>query len=338
MTIGYSPSVQYQVAPGSDAHDLFQQVLNAISIQGQGTLYIEEGTYIIGSFLQIGNNTSIVGAGMNKTVLKLKEYAKPWWIPGTGIKRSGFLRANLCNNIQLYNFTIDGNKDAQNTDKNSKYGRYGLFTEACNNVYVDGLGIVRFQGYGFDPHGVKKTKTWSVNLTIINSYSAFNDWDGFTIDQSTNVVLKNNLAVSNGRHGYNIVTGTYDILIENNTAIDNGYYYYHQTAGCGLMVQNNLQYNTRLVVVRNNTLTNSKDSGICINDVKDIVVQGNNITTRPKVSCIKTTLVVNGDIRDNICNGISNEKNIETLQPNDAFSFRMSYLSYVTVLLVTFLL
>jgi parallel beta-helix repeat protein len=301
IIVGYSNNAHLKVRPNYDAYSIFQQAFDEIKANGKGKLYIEEGEYILSSFLEVGDNVTVIGAGMNKTILKLQNIARPWWIPGTGTKRSGFLRSTHCVNLRFYNLTIDGNKAFQNTDKYSKYGRFGFFTEACDNVFIDGMAIVNFQGYGFDPHGIKASKTWSVNLTIINSYAGNNDWDGYTIDQSTNVLIANNTAFHNGRHGFNIVTGSFNVTLFNNTATDNGYFYYHGNEGCGIAVQNNLKYGTRDIHVKLNTLTHSKDAGVCLNDVVNVMVQQNTVYRNNTTPCIKTINVTSTVVSNNTC-------------------------------------
>ena len=315
IIVGYSDNATIKVRPGHDAYFVFQQAFDEVKANGRGKIFIENGTYILSSFLEVGDNITVIGAGMNKTILRLMDFARHWWVPGTGTRRSGFLRSTWCENVNFYNLTIDGNKNNQNTDKYSKYGRFGFFTEACDNVFIDGMSIVNFQGYGFDPHGVKASKTWSINLTIINSHAAFNDWDGYTIDQSANVLLRNNVAVHNGRHGYNIVTGTYNILIENNTAYGNGYYYYEGNPGCGIAVQNNLNFGTHNVIVRNNTLVGSKDAGICVNDVKNVTVINNVVERNNTIVCIKSRLLVNSTVENNICIGGTQQRSPTTRPP-----------------------
>lgn len=307
ITVGYSNAATLKAVPGRDAYYVFQQAFDEIAANGIGKMYIEEGIYNISSFLEIGNNITVIGAGMDKTILRLEDNAFPWWKPGTGTKRSGFLRSTHCSNVNFFNLTLDGNRLNQNTDKHSIYGRYGFFTEACNNTIIEGMGIINFQGYGFDPHGVKPSKTWSINLTIINSYSAHNGWDGFTIDQSGYVLLKNNTAYNNGRHGFNIVTGTYMLLAENNIAYGNGYYYYHGNPGCGIAVQNNLKYGTHSIIVRNNTFVYSKVSGICAHDIKNITIYDNTIIKNNSVSCVDTSLLINSTIKNNTCIDINQQ-------------------------------
>lgn len=307
ITIGYSDTATRVIKQGANAYQDIQQSLDDIRINGGGILRFEAGIYVLSSYVEVGSNTAVIGAGINDTVLMLMDKAAPWWIPNTGHKKSGFIRSVRTENIYLANFTIDGNKDNQNTDTFSVYGRYGLFTEAVDNVTIDTMGVMNFQGYGFDPHGVKETMTWSVGLTIINSLSYNNDWDGYTIDQSADVWLENNIAYNNGRHGFNIVTGSYNVTMINNVAYDNGFYYYHGNPGCGVAVQNNLNYGTKNVSVINNVFENNDDAGICVKDIKDIVVENNTIAnvnyTNTNINlCMKISNSINVVTKNNICN------------------------------------
>lgn len=291
IIIGYSDNATHKIQQGNDAYWQIQQALDEINQSGGGTLQIETGTYVLSSNIEIGSNTVMIGAGINETILKLVDRAKPWWIPETGYRKAGFINSEDTVNLYFANFTLDGNKANQNTDELSIYGRFGVYTETVNNVEIDGLGVINFQGYGFDPHGVKEPKQWSYGLKIVNSYAANNDWDGFTIDQTTNVLLQNNKAYNNGRHGFNIVTGTYNLILYNNIAYDNGFYYYMGNPGCGVAVQNNLNYNTRDISIIQNIFKNNYDAGICLRDVSQIIVKentivNNNYTKTTKQLCI----------------------------------------------------
>lgn len=307
ITIGYSNKATRVIKQGMDAHQDIQQSLDEIRFNGGGVLRFEAGVYILSSFIELGSNTAIIGAGINDTVLQLMNWAKPWWIPNTGNRKSGFIRSVRTQNLYFANITIDGNKQNQHTDKYSLYGRYGFFTEAVDNVTIDGMGVINFQGYGFDPHGVKETKSWSNGLIIINSYSYNNDWDGFTIDQSADVILENNVAYGNGRHGFNIVTGSYNVSMNKNIAYENGFYYYDGSPGCGVAIQNNLNFGTKNISVINNIFENNDDAGICIKDVENILLENNTIAnvnyTNSRINlCIKIANSVNVISNNNICN------------------------------------
>lgn len=312
LTIGYSNNAMYKIVENNDAHSLFQNALDEINVNGGGTLFIEEGMYSLSGYIETGGNTKVIGSGMNTTVLRLENQAAPWWIPDTRIKRSGLLRAMHVSNLVFANLTLDGNRLNQKTDAYSVYGRYGLYTEACNNVFVDRVKIINFQGYGFDPHGSKKLQVWGVNLTITNSHAENNGFDGFTIDQSRHVTLRNNTAKNNARHGFNIVTGTTNVLMTNNMAIDNGYWYYTGSRGCGVMIQNNLAYGTARVSVLNNTIINSADAGICMNEVVNMTAMYNVVNRTSIGTCIRLRNVTNAVISSNTCLFASRGLNIQT--------------------------
>lgn len=307
ITIGYSNKVTHTIQQGTDAYQKVQQSLNDLRTKGGGTLYFESGVYLLSSNIEVGNNTAIIGAGINNTILKLVDKAAPWWIPNIGLRKSGLIRSKGTVNLYFANFTIDGNKNNQNTDEYSAYGRFGLYTEATDNVVVDGMGVVNFQGYGFDPHGVKEPKKWSRGLIIVNSYSANNDWDGYTIDQSTDVFLQNNIAYNNGRHGFNFVTGTYNVIMYNNLALNNGFSFYLGNPGCGVAVQNNLDFGTRNISIFKNIFQDDYDAGICVRDVADITLKDNvvvnvNYTDTSTHLCIEVFNTTNVVSENNICN------------------------------------
>lgn len=255
--------------------EVIQGSLESIEENGGGILHLQTGTYMINKNIILYNNVHLMGDGMYNTIIKLVDYA-PSFIVGTR-RKSGFIRASFMNNIIISNLTIDGNKDYQYNDYDHLYGRFGIFTEACDNVWFDHVRIINCQGYGFDPHGWKKGPTWSNYLTITNCVANDNEWDGFTLDQTYNIVIQNCTAINNGRHGYNIITGSKYVTVSNNIAIGNGYYDPHNGSGCGIMIQNNNYYGTSNVVISDNYLIDSKKAGICLNDVYDIYVERNKI-------------------------------------------------------------
>lgn len=253
---------------------ILQGILDDLDNRMGGVLYIKEGTYILNRNIIVGNNIHINGAGISKTILKLKDNADPF-IYGS-YKKSGFIRARYCNDLIISNLTLDGNKKNQLTDDNHAYGRFGIFTESCNFVWLDRVNISNFQGYGFDPHG-KKPDDWGEFLTITNCVSENNDWDGFTIDQTVNAVISNCEANGNGRHGFNIVTGTKYASISNSVSRNNGFYDPKGGSGCGFMMQNNEYYDTHSIFVNGNEAINNKKAGVCLNDVENVYVRNNYI-------------------------------------------------------------
>jgi parallel beta-helix repeat protein len=303
-TYGYIVSGQpiITITPSSsttgDYYSVIQNALINASSMGGGIVYISAGTYELSSNIAINSSTYLQGAGIDKTILTLKANAASWWsITG---KNAGFIRADTMDNIKISDITLNGNKANQLTGIQESYGRYGIFMEACNDIIYDRVKIENFQGYGFDPHGFKPTMTYTNNLTITNCISDNNDWDGFTIDQSTNVLVQNNTATNNGRHGFNIVTGSKNVIVDNNYAENNGFSYHNSTGqGCGIMVQNNLQYTTRDVTVTNNIIYIADKGGVCINDVINATISKNTILYTDV--CLQATNATLSTMSDNNC-------------------------------------
>lgn len=278
-TTNYPPNTAYNIDDPNNptqVHDVIQQALTDIGNRGGGILSIKAGLYVSLTNLEIvGNKTAVIGEGIDKTIIKLSNYA-PSFIVGTS-KRSGFLRGRALSNIIVANLTLDGNKNNQYYDDDHIYGRYGLFTEGSDNIWFDSVKIINCQGYGFDPHGWKSNGIWGKYLTITNCISENNEWDGFTLDQTHYIYVSNCFSYNNGRHGFNIVTGSRYVTITNNIASYNGFYDPHGGSGCGFVVQNNQEFNTSDVTFDHNIAYNNKKAGIWIDGVHNIYFVNNTV-------------------------------------------------------------
>jgi parallel beta-helix repeat protein len=290
----------------ADAFPAIQDAFNRVRAAGGGRVIIKQGIYTVSSNLNMFSNTYLVGEGMDNTIIKLQDFASPWKFNTTtraGLLRSVFRNEQKCENLYVGHLTLNGNKENQNTDINSQYGRYGYFTEGCTNVYLESVRIERFQGYGFDPHGWKKAPggaLYGKNLTLMNCVANDNDWDGFTLDQTNGMFLKNNTAYNNGRHGFNVVTGSYNVYITDAYTMFNGFYYYKGTSGCGIKLQNNLQLGTNDIVIVNSTLAYDNKGGICTNDVFDVRI--NNVAVIARRECYNFINSRSFIVTNNVCN------------------------------------
>lgn len=254
---------------------IIQSVINYAALNKGGTVILSSGTFIIDHNLYMDDYIHLTGNGMSRTTLKMADYA-PSFINGN-IKKSGFIRAQFKKNIIISNMTLDGNKNNQWADYEHEYGKFGVFTEACNETWFDNLRVINFQGYGFDPHG-KKPDKWGYNLFITNCIASGNGYDGFTLDQSINIVVENCESFNNSRHGFNVVTGSSVVIIKNSIAYDNGFNDPFGGSGCGFMVQNNFGYGAYNSVFKNNTAINNKKAGICVNDVYNVYLINNHVS------------------------------------------------------------
>jgi hypothetical protein len=283
-TIGYNLGVTtstattkfYSLSPGTNLCTAFQQALNDISTNGGGTLFVKAGTYTMNCNLILGSKLKLTGAGMDITIFKLANGASRF-------PKAGFLRTHLTSNLIIANLTVDGNKAGQSGDYNDdiNYGRYGIFTEGCTNVWFDRVRVTNFQGYGFDPHGWKDGGVWGNKLTLTNCIANGNMWDGFTLDQSYNIIAEKCTSYDNGRHGFNIVTGSQRVKIVDNNSYNNGFTDPHGGSGCAYMFQNNQLFGTNDIYMVNNKGTNCKKGGLCINDIHVMETSKNTFDQMP---------------------------------------------------------
>jgi parallel beta-helix repeat protein len=228
-----------------------------------GIITLSAGTFFINKNIQLTSNVVLRGQNVDETIVKLKNSADSWRV---GTKSfAGMIRGFEIKNLVLKDFTLDGNRLNQPSSID-QYGRYGFYCEVCDNVLLKNLKINNHNGYGVDPHGAPGELQYSDGFTIENCVVEDNAWDGVTIDKTLNTVIKQNTIRNNGRHGINIVTGSKYVVIDQNTVLDNGWYYFTGSKGCGITMQNNELLGTAYIEAKNNIVTNSSSSSICIRD------------------------------------------------------------------------
>lgn len=289
-----------------------------------GTIKFLPGDYDLHQLI-LWSNIRLEGSGMLETRLKLQDndfgYYRGEYTFG------GFVRAYKQSNITIVDLTLDGNKYNQLNDMDSpnyptikdqySYGNFALFTKVCDDVFMDSVNVVRWNGYGIDPHGETGEYIFSNNFRAINSIFRDNEWDGIAIDKTNDVVLTGNIIENNGRHGINIGTGSYNIIIDGNQIHDNGFFYYGKydenknnilAQGCGIKAQNNEKWGTNNIIVSNNIISNSNFSNICFNSVDNAIIS-DNIAYGSEDFCMKFSSQVDQDegvinivIKGNNCN------------------------------------
>ncbi|AYV82651.1 MAG: hypothetical protein Hyperionvirus2_19 [Hyperionvirus sp.] len=294
--VGGSYNSIFDTSLGGDQTYLLQQSFNTVAQKGGGTVTILSGTYILQGNLEIYSNTHVQGQGIDITILKLIDFSTDFYY-------AGFIHLEKSNDVIISQLTIDGNKAFQGTTDVNTYGKYGIYTEASTSTWFDHIRVTQMNHYGFDPHGLKSPMIWGQNLTITNCIADNNGWDGFTMDQTLNIVAENNQATANGRHGFNVVTGSSQVLLQNNVAINNGFTYVPGAGGCGIAVQNDFGFNTNNVQIISNTITNNDYAGICLNNVTDITISNNQIID----NCICVDILNGGNtaIDNNVCTGLT---------------------------------
>lgn len=206
--------------------NMLQNALDYVAGHTGGFVQLSPGTFTVtgtgkisDGALRVGSDTLFKGAGTGLTTIKLAAGSSGV----TGIVRTDSGGTNpdgtvkTTENVTIESLTIDGNKSATTGDVDGFYcGPKPNTSVFDNNIALDRVEIMNVSRYGFDPH--EQTH----NLTITNSIAHNNGADGFTIDFATGVSLVNNQSYDNGRHGFNIVTGSSNVHFLNNDAFGNG--------------------------------------------------------------------------------------------------------------------
>ncbi|MGI9425501.1 MAG: right-handed parallel beta-helix repeat-containing protein [Hyphomicrobiaceae bacterium] len=203
-----------------------QAALDTVADSGGGSVTLSAGTVTVtgtgvaaDGALRVGSNTTFEGAGLGETVLRLADGSNAV----TGIVRTDSGQTlpdgsyKTTENVTIRNLSVDGNQ--ANTTGNVDGFYSGSRPDSGlrdTNITLNSVEIHSVSRYGFDPH------EGTTNLKIVNSIAHHNGVDGFTIDGSERVLLSNNVAYENGRHGINIVTGSRDVVVDNNTSYANG--------------------------------------------------------------------------------------------------------------------
>ena len=282
-----------------------------------GIVTLQPGTYIIHQ-LYLYSNIIFKGQGQQITILKLQNNAESYYLDPENYKngQSGLLRSLREDNIEIKDMTIDMNKinqidyflyryDSSYIDNDlskgkkymrmaHQYGRFAIYTESCNNIKIINIEGKNAQNYCLDPHGEGRSEyadfnKYGTSLLIENCYIHDNDWDGITIDKSRNVIIRNNIVNNNGRHGINIVTGSYNVEVYNNTLTNNGHYFLNYGKGCNIMGQNNQLYDVHMLNIYNNLINNGHYAGICLNSVTNSIIKNNTIYNH-KNYCIRLNI------------------------------------------------
>ena len=282
LTFGYSGSVSKTLTIDATLSPAvqtaaIQSALDAVAGHTGGFVTLSAGTFTVSGTgkasdgaLRVGSETVFSGAGMGETIIKLAAGSSSV----TGILRtdSGGTNADgtvkTTSNVLIQNLTIDGNKSATSGDIDGFYcGPKPNSAAFDSNITVDHVEVHDVSRYGFDPH--EQTK----GLTFSNSVSHHNGADGFTIDFATGVTLINNDAYANGRHGFNIVTGSSDVQFLDNDAWGNGQ--------SGIVVQtgdNELRALTHDIMIAGGHVYDNGRAGIEVRQAEGVTIHDTWIT------------------------------------------------------------
>lgn len=256
-----------QAGAGFDNRPAIQAAIVAANAAGGGIVYVPEGVWgvsanpISAGCVQLLDNVFLKGAGANLSSLTLMD--------GSSTNVTGIVRSKPDVEIENWgvaDLSIDGNKQNTTGEVDGFFcgpvPGQALFDK---DVYVLRVEIHDVSRYGFDPH------EQTVRLSIRDSVSHHNGFDGFTIDFISDSEFVGNEAYANGRHGFNVVTQSHDLLLVNNVAYDN--------AGAGFVVQRgseNRPGSSEITITGGASYGNGRE-GVLVQLAQNVIVSGMDI-------------------------------------------------------------
>lgn len=266
----------YNIDNTADDYIVIKNAITNIVLRGGGEIFIKSGIYNLDRSLYLGNRVHLRGEGINKTILRLKNYS-PAFIDDNS-KKTGFIKIKLAHSAVISDLTLDGNKFNQKNDYYHHFGRHGVFFEGSTHIWINNIKSINWQGNGLSFRKYSENDEWGQYLTISNSIIENNNLDGIVISQIAKPYIVNSLIKNNGGHGIHIKIGSNNITINNNNIRDNGYGYYAY-GGCGVMIQNNRQEFTNLAQIFNNNMNNNFRASLCSNDAHHLNINYNSINS-----------------------------------------------------------
>lgn len=109
-------TIRINVDGTSDYTTKFNKALASLGKSGGGRLLLGKGTFPHSGQIAIPSYVCLVGSGMGRTIIKLKNNSKKF-------KYSGSIRSIHTERVTVMDLTQDGNKG--NQKKSASYGRYG---------------------------------------------------------------------------------------------------------------------------------------------------------------------------------------------------------------------
>lgn len=258
-----------------DDTSAIQAALDAARDAGGGHVYLAAGTYIISSDeraskggIRIHSNTELSGDGIGETILKVSD--------SQDSKISGVIRTpvnEVTENVIIRDLTIDGNRENVTAEIDGiQTGVLPGKSESDNNILIERVEIHDVSRIAFNPH------EQTTNLTIRDSIAHHNSWDGFIADFTSNAVYENNIAHSNDRHGFNVVTHSHDTVLRDNVSYNNGEQGIVVQKGSGSQSidgwEDMLNFN---ILLENNEVYGNGKNGILLKQTTNSQVIGNNV-------------------------------------------------------------
>lgn len=121
----------------------FNKIFAEKAQNGGGAIRLSEGTFIISGKIEIPEKCCLLGAGMSRTIIRLRNKAKPFF------PVKGLVSCSKASHVTVIGVTVDGNGEYQfKGHKYYSFGRYGVSFERCNYAWIRNVRSVRNELFG----------------------------------------------------------------------------------------------------------------------------------------------------------------------------------------------
>ncbi|WP_270180227.1 right-handed parallel beta-helix repeat-containing protein [Alkalihalobacillus sp. CinArs1] len=242
---------------------LLQEQINRTSASGGGTVFIEECTYILTEPLILKAGVHLQGAGQGKSILKINPK------DANGISASHkLLIADRSDNIKISNVTFDGVKYSREDLIDDPYA-HTVEVAWCNHFELDQVEIINSASASIVLYNSTNgtIKDCSIKNSGSNGILALQDCRSISVLNNTieNTDFQNGIFFS-----YQLGKSSSTITIEGNTI--------KNAADFGIEVGHTVAEGDPAhseIVVRNNTVVNSQNSGIAFRTVSFGLIEDN---------------------------------------------------------------
>lgn len=263
------------VGDGEDYTVELQKALDYVNENGGGTVKIPRGIYKISEVLNQYSNTSIIGEGINNTIIQTTNIMKHaiWSYP----------RSVHVKNLSVQNLTIIGcGNDSMPPDSNrtGQYGDSGISIKytMAENVLIKNVKVSWFVAFGMSFTDCK-------NIKIVNNFLNNIGRDGIDATGSKNVIISGN---------HINYCGDDSIAIHKFT----GHTTLNENGGENIVITNNIiehggaiaSFGTSDVIISNNIIRYNRGGGISVGGAHNF--------TKEDLSVSHNIIVCNNIIED----------------------------------------
>jgi polygalacturonase len=174
-----------------------QAALTACDANGGGIVYVPQGVYVCAQTLQIGSNTTLLGAGMGVSTIRQASSFNPAHVGGNqGLDLLITINNSGGVNIALSNLTFDGNQAGTPSMPGgfSAVQSYHLYLNSVTNLSIEAVEIINSIGYAVMVQNCEYFRVSRCHIVQGQAALGYNQQDGIHMTGSRfGTVTDNNI-------------------------------------------------------------------------------------------------------------------------------------------------